>query len=344
MVSRFIYLPCPSLQMKSCNSKKKLKRIRKYFQSAKSPDDMLRKTKWPKKKSMEVSITAITLRDSRIPKSQWYHEWWPPSCAKSAGCTLLRCCVHRLVTSLAPERCSKNLSSLSVDPGNFHNKVPQRASENWRYPQYSPIFLLIPSGQSGFLGLKVSVILFSSNSLRDHVETHGHKRAHLVEGYSLGTCGLATHVISRKTHHTLGFRIYKKMLYSLGFINAVMFGGKPYKRRERERDVFSRPNKHSHCCRILVIFHHVLTGITDFPKNSQNFPSCLDQNSSNFAVDDWPIHPIFQPGHRFAWPFQLHPGSSNSHQKRKKFLCFFGVSSSQKWVFPIIRVPKMDGL
>lgn len=246
MVSRFIYLPCPSLQMKSCNSKKKLKRIRKYFQSAKSPDDMLRKTKWPKKKSMEVSITAITLRDSRIPKSQWYHEWWPPSCAKSAGCTLLRCCVHRLVTSLAPERCSKNLSSLSVDPGNFHNKVPQRASENWRYPQYSPIFLLIPSGQSGFLGLKVSVILFSSNSLRDHVETHGHKRAHLVEGYSLGTCGLATHVISRKTHHTLGFRIYKKMLYSLGFINAVMFGGKPYKRRERERETSSLDRTNTH--------------------------------------------------------------------------------------------------
>lgn len=96
----------------------------KYFQSAKSPDDMLPKIKWPTKKSMEVSITAITLRDWRIPKSQWYHEWWPP----------LLCQVGRLyaLEMLCPSTC--NLSGTwkvllkSILPQLGPRKFPQQSS------------------------------------------------------------------------------------------------------------------------------------------------------------------------------------------------------------------------
>lgn len=65
------------------------------------------------------------------------------------------------------------------------------------------------------------------------------------------------------------------------------------RKRERERDVFSRPKKHARCCRILVIFHHVVTGITDCPRIHKVF-LVWTKIPNNFAVDDWPIHPIFK--------------------------------------------------
>lgn len=46
------------------------------------------------------------------------------------------------------------------------------------------------------------------------------------------------------THHTLGFRIYKKMLYSLGFINAGANPTKEQRERERETSSPNRTNTH----------------------------------------------------------------------------------------------------
>ena len=135
---------------------------------------------------------------------------------------------------------------------------------------------------------------------------------------------------SRKTHHTLGFRIYKKMLYSLGFINAVMFGGKPYKRTERERETSSLDRTNTHIAAGYWWYFIMSLQVSQIsPKIHKTFLVVWTKIPAILPLMTDPFTTIFQPGHRFAWPFQLHPCSKNSHQKGKSF-CFFSVSCSQK--------------
>ena len=63
--------------------------------------------------------------------------------------------------------------------------------------------------------------------------------------------------------------------------------------RNREREVFSRPNKHSHCCRILVIFHHVVTGITDFPRIHKTFLIVWTKSPAILPLMTDPFIPFF---------------------------------------------------
>lgn len=133
----------------------------------------------------------------------------------------LLCQVGRLYTleMLCPSTCNLSgtwkvlLKSIFPQPktgwwGKFHNKVTTKS-------EISTIFhnlCVDPIWAIRFLGLKVCMYiriffsanqLFLHNSLQDHVETHGHRRAHLVEGYSLGCEVLPLMSFSRKTNHTL---------------------------------------------------------------------------------------------------------------------------------------------